>query len=213
MWMRGGLIGCFTLTMNERVVDWMERNREELTRKKRASELLDQDYQGKMVESGGENKDREKRMDDFVYSVHDKSQLLYRLAYLGYFEIDEKQRLKESSSIGRTFENINVLIGSIVTSFALSLCLTPLDIVCLRHKFVKSELNQSMPKQLRESQTLTKTVKDIFMKQEGKGLLIGMTFSSTFIRYLFILIVQNMYINSDRKNSKRTASEKFLDAK
>ena len=41
MWMRGGLIGSFTLTMNERVVDWMERNREELTRKRTSSELLD----------------------------------------------------------------------------------------------------------------------------------------------------------------------------
>ena len=41
VWMRGGLIGCFTLTMNERVVDWMERNREEITRKRTTSELLD----------------------------------------------------------------------------------------------------------------------------------------------------------------------------
>lgn len=75
-----------SLTLNERIVEWMEKNREELTRKRSSSELLDYSAQ-----SQSNSKLVEKKMDDFVYSVHDKSQLLYRLAYLGYFDIDEKK--------------------------------------------------------------------------------------------------------------------------
>ena len=148
-------------------------------------------------------------MDDFIYSVHDKSQLLYRLAYLGYFEIDEKKRQHENSKIGKTFENINVLIGSAITSLSIAICLTPLDIVTMRHKFIKSELNTSLSKQLKDSQSLKKTIQDIFFKHEGKGLLIGMTFTSTFLRYMFILIVQNMYINKERKSNHRSSQEMY----
>ena len=140
IWLRGGIIGSLSLTLNERVVDWMEINREELTRKRSSSELLDFNN----AQSQVSNKVVEKKMDDFVYSVHDKSQLLYRLAYLGYFDINEK-KLENDKSIGRTFENINILLGSIFSSMVISACLTPLDIVAMRHKFLKSCLNTSIP--------------------------------------------------------------------
>lgn len=92
-------------------------------------------------------------------------------------------------------------MGAFVTSLAITLALTPIDIVAFRHKFVKSDLNTSLPQSLKQSQTLMKTMNDV-MNKEGKGLLFGMTFTSTFVRYFFILTAQNIYINYDRLQSK-----------
>ena len=133
-----------SLTFQERILNWMEANREEITKKRKSVDLVNtaQDFS------------RDSKINDFVYSIHDKSHVLYKLAHMGYFDVEHKASNKDV----KTYQYINILIASISTSFALAFIMSPLDLVIFRHKFVKSALNTGMPKSLRDSYTIKRTV-------------------------------------------------------
>ena len=168
------------MTLNDRILLWMEANREEITKRRKSVDLV----------NSAEDFSRDSKINDFIYSVHDKSHILYKLAHLGYFDVEHKSSNKDV----KTFQYINILIATISTSFALAIVMSPLDLVIFRHKFVKSALNTTMPKSLRDSQSLRRTVQDLVNKP-GRGMMFAATFLSTFIRYLFVLSSQNIYIN------------------
>ena len=180
-----------SLTFQERVLEWMEINREEVTKKRKSIDLVDekQDFS------------RDSKINDFVYSVHDKSHILYKLAHLGYFDVENSGKFSNKNESVKTYQYINILIASISTSFALAFIMCPLDLVIFRHKFAKSSLNVGVPKSLRDSQSIRRTVQDLVNKQ-GRGLMFSATFLSTFIRYLFILTSQSIYINYNLISSK-----------
>ena len=133
-----------SLTLNDRILLWMEANREEITKRRKSVDLV----------NSAEDFSRDSKINDFIYSVHDKSHILYKLAHLGYFDVERKSSNKDV----KTFQYINILIATISTSFVLAIVMSPLDLVIFRHKFVKSALNTTMPKSLRDSQSLRRTV-------------------------------------------------------
>lgn len=85
VWLRGGILGMLSLTMNDRIVNWMEVNREEITKRRKSVDLVNAE----------ENFSRDSKINDFVYSVHDKSHILYKLAHLGYFDVEKKSSKKD----------------------------------------------------------------------------------------------------------------------
>ena len=80
VWLRGGILGMLSLTLNEKILIWMEANREEITKRRKSVDLLDRQ----------EDFSRDTKINDFIYSVHDKSHVLYKLAHLGYFDVERK---------------------------------------------------------------------------------------------------------------------------
>ena len=81
------------------------------------------------------------------------------------------------------YKPINVLISSMLTSFILSVVLTPIDLLCYQN-LTSGRPISSIFSQLRATQ--------------GLGMLSALTTSSTFIRYLFVFTLYNMTINHQR---------------
>ena len=185
--LRGGVLGTLQLTFYNRFVRFLEQNREQMTQS--FNPIQDQDY----------NTDSKSKFDaktkEFIFAVDDDCDLLQRLANKGYFE-QSSHRIaqKQSSTIhAESFQPINILLASIATSFGIASILTPLDILAVQLKYQKSPFN-SAPESLKQSLTFSKVYSAIRAK-EGLGLLFTMSFTSTFVRYMFVLTSFNSIIN------------------
>jgi len=77
IWLRGGVLGALTLTFYERVLTFLHFKREELTSPSKGFGDLEL---SKPYTSALDNS-----VHEFVHSVKDNSDILFKLEYLGYF--------------------------------------------------------------------------------------------------------------------------------
>jgi hypothetical protein len=185
--LRGGILGSLQLTFYNRFVRFLEQNREQMTQSFNPIQDLEYDTDSKTKFDAKTNQ--------FIFAVKDDCDLLYKLANQGYFEQSSHRIAQKQSSLihAQSFQPINVLLASIATSFGIASILTPIDILAVQLKYQKSSFNPA-PESMKKSLNLSKVYNSIRAK-EGLGLLFTMSFSSTFVRYMFVLTSFNSIIN------------------
>jgi hypothetical protein len=105
---RGGLVGLIQLGMFKETVEWIEGPKNK----------------GKAKTGGAGPKNKNEKAREFIESVQDNNELLFRLAASGYF--DQKT---DFSGLEGVSSYRSILIASALTSTVLSTILTPLDLV------------------------------------------------------------------------------------
>lgn len=136
IWFRGGVLGMIHLSFFDSLVQFLEKNRQELVRKqdKYATNKEGGFDKEKMLQSKKEDIKR------FIFSVDDDAYILRQLYYLGYFDEMQGQdyaqlyQQSQDSVQKPVYQSINLLIASIATGLLLGVVLTPIDLIAYRLK-------------------------------------------------------------------------------
>jgi hypothetical protein len=158
---RGGVVGLIQLGMFKEAVEWVEGPK----------------HTGAAKAGGPKNKNEKAR--EFIESVQDNNELLFRLAASGYF--DQKT---DFSGLEGVSSYRSILIASAFTSTVLSAVLTPLDIVVFNQ--AQTRLYTPSKSQALRSITFRQVARDL-LKVSGLSRILTMAFAGSLIRNFFVM--------------------------
>ena len=158
---RGGVVGLIQLGMYKEAVEWVEGPK----------------HKGVANPDGPKNKNEKAR--EFIESVQDKNELLFRLAASGYF--DQKT---DFSGLEGVSSYRSILIASAFTSTVLSAVLTPLDLVVFNQAQTRLYTPSKSP--ALRSITFRQVARDL-LKVRGLSRILTMAFAGSLIRNFFVM--------------------------